>query len=291
MPNKKNEKDKERAGGGLAPRTRLKIGPDRRAQAILRAAERPKSTTVSRQDRNTYTLSQIKNPGVGIVAQKETIQYPKTRGTDSDLAFKRYKPGDSDERSRDAFATKRERRYTTDNPKSATAHTLHKDRLRSAAVKHAMGRQLTDVRPGNSVYVQAIRGSTRKNARARAYEHHTNGALNFERGRLSRASSTKLTKDTWSPHNTDIPVKFNPNTLKNALKAMAQGSIVRATTKLIGGPYAQAASTVDDAASAATGKRPSKEISKAHVKQQSKLINDLQIKKKKTAPWVGSGPF
>lgn len=288
MPNTK-KKDESQHGGGIAPQTQLRIGPDRRAQAVLRRAEQPKTISVSRERGLTYTDSVIKNPGVGILSRKETIQYPKTRGTDSNLSFNRYKPGAGEALSRSAYSTKRERKY--DNPKPPNAHNLHKDRLRSAAVKHAMGRQLTDVRPGNKVYAQANRSGPGRNARARAYEYNTKGALNFDRGRNNTASSTKLTKDTWQPSNTDTPVKFNPNNLKNSLKALAQGTIVRATTKLIGGPYAQAATTIDDSVAAATGKRPSKTIAQGHVNQQSKLVNDLQIRKKKQAPWAGSGPF
>ena len=281
-PKKKKEED-ERSGGGLVPKTKVRVGPDRRAQAVLRAANRPKVVT-NRYDGSTTTV--IKNPGVGVAASKQTQQFD--RGTDSSLAFERYKPGSTDT----SYETKKQR--DQGKTSKSTVDSLHKDRLRGAAVKHAMGRQLTDVRPGNTVNATALSSGNGRNARARAYEQQTNGALNFDRGRNKFASSTKLTKTTWQPsypRNTNQRVTFNPNTLKDSLKAMAQGSVVRASTKLIGGPYAQAASMVDDAVAGATGKRPSKEIAKAHTKEQSKLINELQIKKKKQAPWVGSGPF
>ena len=284
-PKKKKEED-ERSGGGLVPKTKVRVGPDRRAQATLRAAERPKTGYSHTEPGRRYKYSVIRNPAVGIESAKETIRYQNTSGTDSNLSFNRYKPeafGSGD------YDTKKERSQS--QPKPNTVDGLHKDRLRGAAVKHSMGRQLTDVRPGNKVYAQALLSASGRNPRARAYEQQTGGALNFDRGRNDSASSTKLTKTTWQPSNTNQRVTFNPNTLKDSLKAMAQGSVVRASTKLIGGPYAQAASIVDDAVAGATGKRPSKEIAKAHTKEQSKLINELQIKKKKQAPWVGSGPF
>lgn len=277
--NKENER-----GGGLAPRNRLIIGPDRRAQAVLRAAERPKDKKVL-EGQLGVTTTTIKNPGVGIKA-KDTESYKAYRGTESSLEFSRYKPG----QDKASHQTKADMRHAG-KPALKTAHSLHKDRLRSAAVKHAMGRQLTDVRPGNTVSASTVRARSGLNPRGRAYEQQTNGALNYERGKKSYAQSTKLTEDTWQPNNTNSPVKFNPNNLKNSLKAMAQGTIVRQTTKLIGGPVAQAAVTTDDAVAAATGKRPSKEIAKGHVNQQSLLIKAMQEKKKKQAPWVGSGPF
>jgi hypothetical protein len=283
----KPEKKDERVGGGIAPKTKVRVGPDRRAQATLRAANRPKGREVTRR----VTTTTIKNPAVGIKASKDTYTPEPYKGvkspTQSELGFNRYKPGDKG--GRGSYATKKQREKA--KPTVPTVDSRHKDRLRSAAVKHAMGRQLTDVRPGHEVSVHAIRNGSSRNARARVYENQTNGALNFERGRQDYASSTKLSKDNWQPYNTKSSAKFNPNTLKDSLKAMAQGSVVRATTKLIGGPFAQAAATADDAATAVTGKRPSKEIGKAHVKGQRKLIKELQIKKKKQAPWAGSGPF
>ena len=283
----KKKEDEQRAGGGLVPKTKVRVGPDRRAQAVLRAAERPKETRTGGHGGVKTTTTTIKNPGVGVEATKRTRSTKDVKGTDSTLGFNRYKPGNTNTAP---YATKKQ---TTGygKPPSKTADGLHKDRLRSAAVKHAMGRQMTDIRPGGRVSAATVLTASGKNPRGRAYEQQTNGALNYERGKKDHAESTKLTKNTWQPSNTNKPVKFNPNDLKNALKAMAEGTVVRATTKLIGGPYAQAASMIDDLAAAATGKRPSKQVSKAHTKQQSKLINDLQIKKKKQAPWAGSGPF
>lgn len=281
----RRKKESER-GGGLAPKTKLKIGPDRRAQAVLRAAERPKQRQTSQAYGRRSTITDIRNPGVGIVASKNTISTPGKSNTRSDLEFNRYKPG---KEKTDPYSTKSARTSRTTGVN--TAHSLHKDRLRSAAVKHAMGRQLSDVRSGHRVSAGAILSPNGRNPRGRAYEQQTNGALNFERGKSKFAESTKLSKDTWQPRNTETPVKFNPNTLKNALKAMAQTSVVRATSKLIGGPVAQAAVMLDDAVAAATRKRPSREIAKQHSKTQSKLIDEIQKRKEKQAPWVGSGPF
>jgi hypothetical protein len=275
-------------GGGFAPKTKVRFGPDRRAQATLRAAERPKasSVTYSLTGSRKTTSTTVRNPAVGVEAVKRTRSQPNVRGTDSTLEFNRYRPGSTHSQS---YSTKKQREQN--KPSTPTVDSRHKDRLRAAAVRHATGRQLTDVRPGNSVTAHAMRSGSPRNARARAYEQQTNGALNFERGRQDSASSTKLTKTSWQPSNTNQRVNFDPNTLKDSLKAMAQGSVVRATTKLLGGPWAQAAVTADDGVAAATGKRPSKEISKAHTKEQTKLINDLLIKKKKQVPWAGSGPF
>lgn len=287
MPNQKDKQNQERLGGGIAPRTKVRVGPDRRAQAILRAAERPKDTRTGGHNGVRTTTTTIKNPGVGVEATKRTRSRRDVRGTDSTLGFNRYKPGNTPTAQ---YATKKQTTGYGQAP-SKTADGLHKDRLRSAATKHAMGRHMTDIRPGSRVSASTVLTQSGKNPRGRAYEQQTKGALNYERGKKDHAESTKLTKDTWKPSNTDKPVRFNPNDLKNSLKAMAQGTVVRATTKLIGGPYAQTASNIDDLAASATGKRPSSEIRKAHTKQQSKLISDLQIKKKKQAPWVGSGPF
>lgn len=281
-----NSKKKEERGGGLAPRTKLRIGPDRRAQAVLRAAERPKESATKTRNGTTTKITTIKNPGVGISASKATRQSRYHNGTESTLEFNRYKPGQGGF----SYRSKAELNNGV-TPGIRTADSMHKERLRSAAVKHAMGRQLTDVRPGNTVQASTVASRAGRNPRGRAYEQQTNGALNYNRGKESFASTTKLSKNTWQPSNTNSPVKFNPNNLKNALKAMAQGTIVRATSKLIGGPFAQAAVTADDAIAAASGKRPSKEIKTGHIQSQSKLIEDLQIKKKKQVPWAGSGPF
>lgn len=285
MPRRK-KKESER-GGGLAPKTKLKIGPDRRAQAVLRAAERPKDTRVRNRRGITTTSTTIKNPGVGVEATKDTRAQRGVKGTQSILGFNRYKPGEGGAPNYD---TKADRNTNGRRPRN-TAHSLHKDRLRSAAVKHAMGRHMTDIRPGSKVGASTAPSKSGKNPRGRAYQQQTKGALNYERGKQRYAETTKLTKTSWQPSNTKKPVTFNPNDLKNALKAMAKGTIVRATSKLIGGPIAQGAIMIDDAVAAATQKRPSKEIAKKHSKTQSKLIKELQKRKQKQAPWAGSGPF
>lgn len=287
MTPKQSNKNQDR-GGGLAPRTRLTIRPDRRAQAVLRAAERSKTNRTLSHGEGTLTT--ITNPGVGIKAEKLTTKYPQTSGTDSELSFKRYKPGSPDDvLYLDAYKSKRD--LANGQRKPSTADSLHKDRLRSAAVKHAMGRQLTDIRPGSRANATTVRSEKGGNPRARAYEKYTNGAFNFDRGRRGSAETTKLSKTTWQPSNTSTPVRFNPNDLKNALKAMAMQRIVRATTRLIGGPWAQAAVNADDLTAAATGKRPSKVISSGHLQTQTRLANELLKRKQKQALWSGSGPF
>lgn len=282
----RRKKESER-GGGLAPKTKLRIGPDKRAQAVLRAAERPKDTRTRNRRGVTTTSTTIRNPGVGVEATKDTRSQKGVKGTQSILGFNRYKPGEGGAAS---YHTKADR-TTNGKPPISTAHSLHKDRLRSAAVKHAMGRQMTDIRPGSKVGASTVPGKSGRNPRGRAYEQQTKGALNYERGKQRYAESTKLTKTSWQPSNTNKPVTFNPNDLKNPLKAMAQGTIVRATSRLIGGPIAQGTLMMDDAVATATRKRPSKEIAKNHSKTQSKLIEELQKRKKKQAPWAGSGPF
>lgn len=285
--NKKKEKDH---GGAPAPKTAVRVGPDRRAQAVLRAANRPKT----KQRYMGADRTVIRNPAVGISADKVTQKNPRDTTTSSTLGFNRIQPGNP--HFNGTYATKTDNRRF-DGAKAQTAHQLHKDRLRSAAVKHAMGRQMTDVRPGHEVDASTISSRNGRNPRGRIYEKLTNGVLKFDKGKRSLAVATKMTKDTWKPHNLsasgpDHPiVKFNPNDLKNPLKALAQMTVVRATSRLIGGPIAQPAMAVDDGIAAATGKRPSKEIAKEHLKTQGKLVGDLQKRKKIQAPWVGSGPF
>lgn len=287
---RRRKKSDENSGGAPAPKTGLRIGPDRRAQAVLRAANRPKS----QKPYLDGTVSSIRNPAVGIQADKFTEPSRSGQGTDSSLSFHRIKPGNN--KYNGAFSTKSDiRRF--DGAKPQTAHGLHKDRLRSAAVKHAMGRQMTDIRPGNRVEATTVTSSGGRNPRGRIYEKLSNGVLNFEKGKRRLASATKMTKDTWQPHKfTDSGdkhpiVRFNPNTLKDPLKALAQSTVVRATARLVGGPVAQPVLAVDDAIAAASGKRPSKELAKQHIKTQSLLIKQLQKRKKIQAPWVGSGPF
>lgn len=289
---RRRKKSDESSGGAPAPKTELRIGPDRRAQAVLRAANRPKKQIPYRG--GAAVMASIRNPAVGIQADKLTQKSSSGKGTESTLSFQRIKPGDNNFNG--TYYTKGENRRF-DGAKPQTAHELHKDRLRSAAVKHAMGRQMTDIRPGNQVEAATVTSQGRRNPRGRIYENLTNGALNFEKGKRNVAITTKMTKDTWKPHNLssgpdDYPiVRFNPNSLKDPLKALAQSTIVRATSRLVGGPVAQPALAVDDGIAAATGKRPSKEIAKQHLKNQSLLIKELQKRKKSQAPWVGSGPF
>jgi len=286
-------------GSGMAPKTRVYVGPDRRAQAVLRRANMPKDII----NRRNYSLSTIKQPGVGVEIKKGTHNGNDLRrtGTESDLSFNRYKPGDTSLgwQGRTAYSTKatKKKEGSSSIGSSPTVQGKHKDDLRRAAIEHGLGRQMQDVRPGQKVGAQAVGNTTARgarNARGREYQRLTRGALDFERGHATDAESRKLTKTTWQPTqgpNTGNIVNFDPNSLKDRLKGMAASTIVRAGTRLIGGPVANAALTIDDSVAAATGKRPSKEIAKAHVAGQSKLVDEMQKKKRPSrAPWAAA-PF
>ena len=288
-PNRpKKKQDNDTNGGGLAPRIRTIVGPDRRAQAVLRRANMPKEKRTSVSGSSVRTT--VNQPGVGLRVSKETSKFRGEKGTTSTLEFNRYKPGSPVP----SYATKRDtKRGAGSPPVRSSVQTQHKDRLRRAALEHGAGRQMQDVRPGNHVEATALRssGNTARNPRASQYERMTRGALDFDRGHRSSAESTKLTKNTWQT-STGNRVQFDPNTLKDRLKAMAQGSIVRATGRLIGGPITQAALTIDDAVKGVTGKRPSREVAKAHVKGQKDLLDAIQKRRiPSQAPWAGSGPF
>ena len=291
MPRKKDKKDQR--GGGLAPKTKLQIRKDRRAQAVLRAAERPALTITETGRYNTAKLSGVPNPAVGLDPSMQSSTVKGADWTDHILSFERYTPGDDDS-LKNPYATKAQ----TKTSSKQTPHSQHKDKLRSAAVKYAMGRFMDEIKPGDTVSAEtAITSEKGRNPRGRAYQQYTKGALDFKRGQETMAESTKVSSDTWRPNSSKFrgqsnpTVKFDPNTLKQDLKALAQNAVVSATSRLIGGPVAQTLITLDDLGAAATGKRPSEEIGKQHRQVQTKLIEALQKFKIKQAPWVGSGPF
>lgn len=288
IPQKKKEEDKDNRSSfpsGIYPRTRVTVRPDRRAQAVLRRAEAPKVVTKTGYGKVTT----IRQNGVGVNISKLTTPRWSGKGTESELGFYRTS------QTRPAYATKSGQRaikrangWSGDTVR--TAQGMHKERLRRAAIEHGLGRQMSDVRPGHDVTASTVRSPRGRDPRARIYSRMTNGALSFEGGKEKSTRATKETKTTWSNDLGDI-VKFNPNDLRNRLKAMAQSNVVRAGLRIIGGPQMNGALMADDAITAATGKRPSKEISKAHTKQQSETIKEDLKNKRRRAPWAGSGPF
>lgn len=290
MPRKKDKKDKR--GGGLAPKTKLQIRKDKRAQAVLRAAKRPAFTETRTGPYSTVKLSGVPNPAVGIDSAMRSTTVKGADWTNHGLSFERYQPGNNDS-SKDPYSTKAQRKPSS----KQTPHSQHKDKLRSAAVKYAMGRFMDEMKAGDTVEAEtAITSDKGRNPRGRVYEQQTKGALDFNRGQKTSTQSTKVSSDTWRPNSSQFrgqsnpTVKFDPNTLKQSLTTLAQNAVVSATSRLIGGP-AQALVTVDDLTAAATGIRPSQEITKQHKQAQNKLIKAFQKLQIKQAPWVGSGPF
>lgn len=291
MPRKKDKKDQR--GGGLAPKTKLQIRKDRRAQAVLRAAERQALTETNAGPFSTKTQSNVRNPAVGIDPVLISSEVKGADWTDHEIHFERYKPGNTDP-VENPYATKAQIKPGS----KQTPHSQHKDKLRSAAIKYAMGRFMDEIKPGDTVKTgSAISSKKGRNPRGRAYQQYTKGALDFKRGQETTTESTKVSSNTWRPNSSKFrgqsnpTVKFDPNTLKQDLRALAQNAVVSATSRLIGGPVAQTLITLDDLGAAATGKRPSEEIGKQHRQVQTKLIEALQKLKIKQAPWVGSGPF